>query len=92
MIFEGRWTYTRCVSFRPVQLDLETALQELTKLGGPDASEQKRICGEMQKVIADLADAISHKDHRAEPEYEETTVKPFSNLCLQGPTSKPAAE
>ena len=70
MVCDSRWTYIGCESFRPVLFDLEADPQELNELGGSDASEHERICGEMLKVIADLADTTSHKDHRAEPEYE----------------------
>ena len=51
MIFDGRWKFIRCETFRPVLFDLETDPQELTDLGASDAAEHIAVRARMEAAL-----------------------------------------
>lgn len=55
MIFDGRWKYIRCETFRPILFDLETDPQELTDLGASDLPEHQAVRARMEGALLDWA-------------------------------------
>ncbi len=55
MIFDGRWKYIRCQSFRPVLFDLETDPHELVDLGASGAKAHVRVRARMEAALLDWA-------------------------------------
>jgi len=55
MIFDGRWKYVRCESFRPVLFDLETDPQEVHDLGASDVPEHAAVRARLEATLLDWA-------------------------------------
>ena len=55
MIFDGRWKYIRCETFRPILFDLHADPQELVDLGASDLPEHQEVRTRMDKALLDWA-------------------------------------
>lgn len=55
MIFDGRWKYIRCETFRPILFDLQSDPQELTDLGASDLPEHQEVRARMEAALLDWA-------------------------------------
>ncbi|MBO9465457.1 sulfatase-like hydrolase/transferase [Tropicibacter sp. R15_0] len=58
MIFDGRWKYIRCETFRPVLFDLETDPDELVDIGGSESEEHVAVRARMEEAL--LAWSMRH--------------------------------
>ncbi len=55
MIFDGRWKYIRCETFRPVLFDLKTDPLEVTDLGASPSPEHQEVRRRMESAVLDWA-------------------------------------
>ena len=55
MIFDGRWKFVRCETFRPLLFDLQTDPQEVTDLGDSDLAEHIAVRARMEAALLDWA-------------------------------------
>src|SRR6056297_47850 len=55
MIFDGRWKYIRCETFRPILFDLHADPQELVDLGASELPEHQEVRTRMDKALMDWA-------------------------------------